>query len=308
MSKPSIKEVIVVEGRYDKNTLSQVVDATILDVGGFAVFNDKRMLSLLRTAAEERGVILFTDPDGAGFVIRNRLKGALPEGSVKNAFAPDVFGKEKRKRKGGKEGKLGVEGMRPEVLLEALRRAGATFEGEAAVSPGERISKSDMLDAGLVGNGSSARRRCLVKELNLPEHISSNSLLEVLNLLWTRREFWRRCACGLTVSGKVDRPLGSRHSEHPETIYPVNYGWVEGIIASDGEAQDVYILGADEAISEFSGKIIAVYERLDDAEDKWIVSLDGREYSDEEILGAICFQEQFFKGRLTRGYMSLQNE
>ncbi|MBO4913703.1 MAG: inorganic pyrophosphatase [Oscillospiraceae bacterium] len=112
----------------------------------------------------------------------------------------------------------------------------------------------------------------------------------------------------MTVSGKVDRPLGSRHSEHPETIYPVNYGWVEGIIASDGEAQDVYILGADEAISEFSGKIIAVYERLDDAEDKWIVSLDGREYSDEEILGAICFQEQFFKGRLTRGYMSLQNE
>lgn len=189
MSKPKIKEVIVVEGRYDKNTLSQVVDAAIVDVGGFGVFNDAEKLSLLRRLADTRGVVIFTDPDGAGFVIRNHLKGALPKGGVKHAYVPDVYGKEKRKRKGGKEGKLGVEGMKPGVLLDALRRAGATFEGEKEQDRGEPITKADMLDAGLIGDGSSAKRAELVKELNLPEHLAPNALLEVLNLLWTREAF-----------------------------------------------------------------------------------------------------------------------
>lgn len=189
MSKPRIKEVIAVEGRYDKNTLSQVVDATIIDVGGFAVFNNAKLISLLRTAAEERGLILFTDPDGAGFVIRNRIKGSIPAGSIKNAYVPDIYGKEKRKRKGGREGKLGVEGMRPEVLLDALRRAGATFEDEDGKEGHESITKADMLDAGLIGEGSSARRAAVVKGLNLPEHISAKALLEVLNMLYDRAEF-----------------------------------------------------------------------------------------------------------------------
>ncbi len=197
MSRPKIREVIVVEGRYDKNTLAQVVDATIVEVGGFGVFNDAQKLSLLRRLAGTRGVVLFTDPDGAGFVIRNHLKGALPKEGVKHAYVPDVYGKEKRKRKGGKEGKLGVEGMSPDVLLDALRRADATFEGEEAQRGGTPITKADMLDAGLVGEGSTPRRATLVKELNLPEHLSANALLEVLNLLLTREEFLERyCQTG----------------------------------------------------------------------------------------------------------------
>ncbi len=187
--KPRIKEVVVVEGRYDKNTLSQVVDAAILDIGGFAAFHDRELLSLLRRLAETHGVILLTDPDGAGFVIRNRLKGALPKEGVKQAYVPDFYGKERRKKRGGKEGKLGVEGMPPDVLLEALRRAGATFEGEAAAGREDLITKADLLDAGLIGDGSAARRAALIRELDLPEHLSANALLDVLNLLWTRSEF-----------------------------------------------------------------------------------------------------------------------
>lgn len=120
-----IREVIVVEGRYDKNTVSQVVDATVVTLGGFAVFNDKEKLAFLRRLAEKRGLIILTDSDGAGFLLRNYLKGALPRDRVKQAYIPDVKGKERRKRRGGKEGKLGVEGMSPTVLLEALRRCGA---------------------------------------------------------------------------------------------------------------------------------------------------------------------------------------
>ena len=134
--KPRIKEVIVVEGRYDRNALAQVVDATVVETGGFSVFNNREKLAFLRRLAEKRGLILLTDPDGAGFVIRNHLKGAIPRQLLKQAYVPDIVGKERRKRHPGKEGKLGVEGMRPEVLLEALRRCGATLEGEDAPAPG----------------------------------------------------------------------------------------------------------------------------------------------------------------------------
>ena len=192
MEKPKVREVVVVEGRYDRNTLLQAVDAAVVEVGGFGVFNDRELLSLLRRLAETRGVVIFTDPDGAGFVIRGHLKGALDRGRVLHAYAPDVYGKEKRKSKGGKEGKLGVEGMRPEVIVEALRRAGATFEGTETLKRGAPITKADLLDAGLVGDGSKARRAMLVKELGLPEHLSPNALLDVLNLLWTREEFLER--------------------------------------------------------------------------------------------------------------------
>ena len=124
-----IREAIVVEGRYDKNTLSQMVDTVIVETSGFGIFKDKERLALLRRLAEKRGLIVLTDPDGAGFVIRSHLKGSIPPEQVKHAYVPDVYGKERRKRRGGKEGKLGVEGMRPEVLEAALRRAGATFLG-----------------------------------------------------------------------------------------------------------------------------------------------------------------------------------
>lgn len=187
-----IKEVIVVEGRYDKNTLSQVVDATVVTLGGFAVFNDREKLSFLRRLALERGLIVLTDSDGAGFVIRNYLKGALPKDRVKQAYIPDIHGKERRKRAPGKEGKLGVEGMRPQVLLESLRRAGATFldEQDQALPPKEPITKADLFALGLTGGtGSAARRQTLLRHLDLPEHLTPNALLEALNLLYTRESF-----------------------------------------------------------------------------------------------------------------------
>ena len=186
-----IREVIVVEGRYDKNALAQVVDATVITLGGFAVFNDQEKLAFLRRLAAERGLIILTDSDGAGFVIRNYLKGALPKDQVKQAYIPDVRGKERRKRHAGKEGKLGVEGMRPEVLLEALRRAGATFldEAEEPAPAKEPFTKADLFVWGLTGGAdSAARRQALLKRLDLPEHLTANGLLEALNLLYSREE------------------------------------------------------------------------------------------------------------------------
>ena len=120
-----IKEAIVVEGRYDKNTLSQIVDAPILETSGFGIFKDKKQMDLLRKVAKVRGLIVFTDADGAGFVIRNHIKSAIPSQHLKHAYTPDIMGKERRKASPGKEGKLGVEGMRPEVIIDALRKAGA---------------------------------------------------------------------------------------------------------------------------------------------------------------------------------------
>ena len=188
----AIKEVIVVEGRYDKNALSQVVDATIITLGGFSVFNDKEKLAFLRRLAEKQGgMIVLTDSDGAGFVIRNYLKGALPRELVKQAYIPDIAGKERRKRKAGKEGKLGVEGMKPEVLLEALRRAGATFldEADTPKQAGEPLTKADLFAMGLSGGaGSAAKRQALLQKLELPEHLTANGLLEALNVLFTREE------------------------------------------------------------------------------------------------------------------------
>ena len=154
-----IREAIIVEGRYDKNTLAQVVDAPILETSGFGIFHDSQRLALLRRLAETRGIIVLTDSDGAGFVIRNYLRGAIDPTQVKHAYIPDVAGKERRKRTASKEGKLGVEGMRPEVLLEALRRAGATIEGEDAPLPGARITKADLYAAGLPGGGARPGRQ-----------------------------------------------------------------------------------------------------------------------------------------------------
>ena len=186
-----VREVIVVEGRYDKNALSQVVDATIVTLGGFAVFNDREKVAFLRRLAQQRGLIVLTDSDGAGFVIRNFLKGALPRNQVKQAYIPDIHGKERRKRSPGKEGKLGVEGMKPAVLLEALRRAGVTFEDEeTAADRGELITKADLFALGLTGGtGSAAKRQALLKALDLPEHLTPNAMLEALNLLYSRAEF-----------------------------------------------------------------------------------------------------------------------
>ena len=180
-----IKEAIVVEGRYDKNTLSQIIDAPILETAGFGIFKDKEQMALLRRVAQVRGLIVFTDADGAGFVIRNHIKSAIPAQFLKHAYTPDIFGKERRKAKGGKEGKLGVEGMTREIILESLRRAGATFEGEKTTELRQEISKADLMELGLYGPGSSDRRAALIKELDFPEKMSTNAFLQAVNLLCT---------------------------------------------------------------------------------------------------------------------------
>ncbi len=183
-----IQEAIVVEGRYDKNTLSQVVDAPIIETSGFGIMKDKAQLSLLRRVAATRGLIVFTDSDGAGFVIRNFLKGAIPAQQLKHAYIPDIPGKEKRKSAPGKEGKLGVEGMTPQVILDCLRRAGATIEGERT-SAENQITKQDMIALGLSGGkDSGAKRKRLLQKLDFPEHMSANALLQALNLLYDPEE------------------------------------------------------------------------------------------------------------------------
>ena len=184
-----IREAIVVEGRYDKNALSQVVDAVILETSGFGVFRDSEKLVLLRRLASQRGLIVLTDSDGAGFVIRNFLRGAIPPEQVKHAYIPDVYGKERRKRTPGREGKLGVEGMRPEVLRQALLRAGATVEGEGAAQPRGELTAADLFALGLTGTpDAAARRAALLHRLDLPAHLSSKALLVVLNALYTPDE------------------------------------------------------------------------------------------------------------------------
>ena len=181
----SVKEVIVVEGRYDKNTLSQVFDAVIVETAGFGVFKDREKLALLRRLAEARGLVILTDSDGAGLVIRNFLKGAIDPALVKMAYVPGIAGKERRKARPSKEGLLGVEGMSPETLIEALRRAGATLGGQAPTHRSGDITKATLYELGLSGGPDSAKkRRELLRRLGLPEKLGANALLDVLNALY----------------------------------------------------------------------------------------------------------------------------
>lgn len=185
-----IKEVIVVEGRYDKNTLSQVVDAVIIETGGFGIFNDREKRSLLKKLAESRGLIIMTDSDAAGFMIRNHLKGCIAPELVKHAYIPDIYGKERRKSAPSREGKLGVEGMKPQVIVEALKRAGATFESGRSAADKARISKADLYKKGLSGGeNSAALRKKLLKMLELPEHLTAQGLLDALNATMSREDF-----------------------------------------------------------------------------------------------------------------------
>jgi ribonuclease M5 len=183
-----IKEAILVEGRYDKNTLSQIVDAPILETSGFGVFKNKQQLGLLRQVAQKRGLIVFTDSDGAGLVIRNYLKSTIGHRYLKHAYIPQIPGKERRKSAPGKEGLLGVEGMTKDMILTALRRCGATIEGETAACTGS-ITKQDLMALGLSGGkDSSAKRQALLKRLDLPANMSANAMLQALNLLYSLEE------------------------------------------------------------------------------------------------------------------------
>ena len=173
--------VILVEGKYDKIKLSQIFDATILTTDGFGIFKQKDKLALLRRLAETRGLLIFTDPDGAGFVIRNYLKGAVSKEKLFHAYIPDLYGKEKRKAKGSKEGKLGVEGVPDDVIIRAVEASGA-LQGSVPAKSG--ITKADLYELGLSGSaGSTQRRLRLLKELQLPQQLSSNALLDVLNCI-----------------------------------------------------------------------------------------------------------------------------
>ena len=192
MDKLRIRQAIVVEGKYDQNALRQLVDTAIFTTNGFTGMKDPALLRLLRQAAETTGLIILTDSDGAGFLIRNTLKSALPETGVLHAYIPDLPGKEKRKAAPGKEGLLGVEGMRPEILLKALRNAGAEFADGSTPPPArEPITKQDLFALGLSGGPESAKKRAaLLKALSLPAHMSANALLQALNVLFSREEFF----------------------------------------------------------------------------------------------------------------------
>lgn len=192
MDKLKLRQAIVVEGKYDQNTLRQIVDTAIFTTNGFADMKDPALLRLLRQAAQTTGLVILTDSDGAGFLIRNTLKSALPETGVLHAYIPDLPGKEKRKAAPGKEGLLGVEGMTPEILLKALRSAGAEFADGSTPPPArEPITKQDLFALGLSGGPESAKKRAaLLKALSLPAHMSANALLQALNVLFSREEFF----------------------------------------------------------------------------------------------------------------------
>ena len=185
-----IREAIVVEGRYDKAALQNAVDAVIVDT-------DREKLALLRRLAAARGLVILTDSDGGGFLIRSFLKGAIDGKQVKHAYIPDVYGKERRKISPSREGKLGVEGMSPAVLEQALRRAGATIEGEEPADRPRSMTKADLYALGLAGWPDSAARRAAVKKaLSLPEKLTANGLLDVLNVLTTREELEKIISSG----------------------------------------------------------------------------------------------------------------
>lgn len=192
MDKLKLRQAIVVEGKYDQNTLRQIVDTAIFTTNGFADMKDPALLRLLQQAAQTTGLVILTDSDGAGFLIRNTLKSALPETGVLHAYIPDLPGKEKRKTAPGKEGLLGVEGMTPEILLKALRDAGAEFADGSTPPPArEPITKQDLFALGLSGGPESAKKRAaLLKALSLPAHMSANALLQALNVLFSREEFF----------------------------------------------------------------------------------------------------------------------
>lgn len=183
-----IKEAVIVEGKYDKIKLSGLIDAPIIETNGFRVFSDREKQSLIRQIAETRGILVLTDSDGAGFVIRNFLKGAVPKGCIKHCYIPQIEGKEKRKPQKSKEGLLGVEGVTDEVIIEAVKKSGAQIIGEQS-EPQPQITKADLYILGLTGTQNSANlRKALLKKLNMPSYLSTNAMLSALNCLYSLEE------------------------------------------------------------------------------------------------------------------------
>lgn len=189
--KIKLSEAVIVEGKYDKIKLSNILDAFIIETNGFAVFKDKTKLSFIKKLAKERGIIILTDSDHAGFMIRNYISSGVPKEQIKNVYIPDIFGKEKRKNAPSKEGKLGVEGMTKEVIVEALSKAGITSSKSVCSDP---VTTVDFYDLGLTGGaGSKAKRKALCKALDLPEFLSTSSLISCINNFMTKEEFYSFC-------------------------------------------------------------------------------------------------------------------
>lgn len=189
--KIKLSEAVIVEGKYDKIKLSNILDAFIIETNGFAVFKDKTKLSFIKKLAKERGIIILTDSDHAGFMIRNYISSGVPKEQIKNVYIPDIFGKEKRKNAPSKEGKLGVEGMTKEVIVEALSKAGITSSKSVYSDP---VTTVDFYDLGLTGGaGSKAKRKALCKTLDLPEFLSTSSLISCINNFMTKEEFYSVC-------------------------------------------------------------------------------------------------------------------
>lgn len=189
--KIKLSEAVIVEGKYDKIKLSNILDAFIIETNGFAVFKDKTKLSFIKKLAKERGIVILTDSDHAGFMIRNYISSGVPKEQIKNVYIPDVFGKEKRKNAPSKEGKLGVEGMTKEVIVEALSKAGITSSKSVCSDP---VTTVDFYDLGLTGGaGSKAKRKALCKTLDLPEFLSTSSLISCINNFMTKEEFYSVC-------------------------------------------------------------------------------------------------------------------
>ena len=197
MERLKISRVLVVEGRYDAARLRELVEGTVITTGGFGIFHQREKIALLRRLAAERGLVILTDSDAAGFQIRGFLKGAIPPEQMVQVYIPDVPGKERRKAHPSKEGKLGVEGMSQSVLEKALRQAGATIlDEEAASKLPPPLTKADLYACGLTGGeGSREKRQRLLKSLNLPEHLSPNAMLPVLSALYDRESLLEKMRC-----------------------------------------------------------------------------------------------------------------
>lgn len=178
-----IKQAVIVEGKYDKIKVSNIIDTLIIETDGFGIFKDKNKQKLIRRLAETRGILILTDSDSAGFTIRSFLNGIVPQEQLVNVYIPDVFGKEKRKSEPSKEGKLGVEGVKSDVIIDALKKAGVEFDvGTEKQINTHPVTKTDLFLDGLSGGKGSAEKRArFLKQLDLPEHLSSNSMLKLIN-------------------------------------------------------------------------------------------------------------------------------
>ncbi|MCI6254972.1 toprim domain-containing protein [Eubacterium coprostanoligenes] len=189
--KIKLTEAVIVEGKYDKIKLSNILDAFIIETNGFAIFKDKSKLSFIKKLAKDRGIIILTDSDHAGFMIRNYISSGVPKEQIKNVYIPDIFGKEKRKDTPSKEGKLGVEGMTKEVILASFEKAGVSSTSSVCDNP---ITTVDFYDLGLTGGANSkAKRKAVCKALDLPEFLSTSSLISCINNFMTKEEFFDLC-------------------------------------------------------------------------------------------------------------------